>query len=399
VPGDLPADWTQYTGISCDCPLFVPGTSKTMPPPLSWAPCPGALEGKFGCRVLEHPWNPLGLYPVSTVLIHDEVTNRYLLSFAKNGPQAPFTRINVVADIDGDVRFAIGARFEGNDAKCVLAENPANSTSFAYSFLREDGDKKYEGIVSGDYAAGVPQHVTQHEQDPSLGSSWDFTSSLLLQRLGWVRAWSWDLASTTSVYSPDKDAPYLGKNDVVGYKDTVILGVGNGTTLALVSWTKEKGAQTLVYWPSEDKGAFNPGTDGKDLVWTYGEGIPPGTPELSFASYSVMTAPFTSDPATLQKTMRRVRSDFMGPQPWGWQVGCGYAVRKIWRPDTHDALLVVRLADNMSWVLGSEASLNFSWSLVLGVTCEEIVTIAYLKKVGEIVRIRLDALGPGSPPD
>jgi hypothetical protein len=338
---------------------------------------------------------------VGTQLIHDEVADRYLLSTAKNADKAPFTRMTIIADIDGDVRFAIGARAESNNPACIVMDSSANSTSFASAFLRKSKGKNYEGMLSGDYTAGAPLHFTEHEQDPNLGSSWEFTSTLLLQRLGWVHAWSWDLATTVPVYSPDVDPPHLGKNDVLGYKDTVILGVGGATAQALVSWTKQKGVQTLLYWPSEPKGAFNPGTDGKDLVWTYGEGYTTDNPDTLgqfFDKFSVMTAPFTADPDTLKKTMRRLRSDFRGPLPDTWKVGCGYAVRNEPRPETYDTLVVVRLSDGVSWLLGSEQTLHFSWGPIYGVTCDEIVANVYLDRQ-EIVRIRLDSLGPGLPPD
>ena len=111
-----------------------------------------------------------------------------------------------------------------------------------------------------------------------------------------------------------------------------------------------------------------------------------------------MTSPFTTDAAALQP--RRLRSEvgngFATSRP---QVGCGYAAREI-----YDGIRIVRLSDGVSWMLPSQQGSTWLWNEPLAVTCTELFAMvaadgdAGWQDVG-IARVRLDSLGPGTPPD
>src|SRR5690606_30746901 len=90
--------------------------------------------------------------------------------------------------------------------------------------------------------------------------------------------------------------------------------------------------------------AHNIGTDGVDLVWSEGEGKEPHESQSAFPIRRIMTAPFTSDPASLMP--RRLRSQpGQVAQVRPWVVGCGYAAM-----DNGGAQkLVVRLSDGWMW--------------------------------------------------
>lgn len=112
-----------------------------------------------------------------------------------------------------------------------------------------------------------------------------------------------------------------------------------------------------------------------------------------------MTSPFTTDPAALAP--RRVRRDPSIAYASGmsaYQVGCGHAAT-AGANDVH----LVRLADGRAWDLLHTQQV-WHGSSVVGLTCDELFVVASIWVDGvvqdaTIQRIRLDALGEGSPAD
>lgn len=159
----------------------------------------------------------------------------------------------------------------------------------------------------------------------------------------------------------------------------------------------------LVRWYGDtNKGAYNVGTDGKDLVWTLGEDHP--STGGTYAKRSIWTSPFTTDPKKL--VPKRLRSDPEIAFDVNFAVGCGYAAHKLQPPD---GMLIVRLSDGVSWLLPNNLTASdktgWHWLKAIGVTCDEVfATVAAIdspgaKLLNTIARIRLDSLGPGLPPD
>jgi hypothetical protein len=63
---------------------------------------------------------------------------------------------------------------------------------------------------------------------------------------------------------------------------------------------------------------------------------------------------------------------------------------------------LIRLSDGVSWEVVSETeeqNLNFSFFRPVAVTCDEVLATASTLSHAEIVRIRIDSLGPGLLPD
>lgn len=119
-----------------------------------------------------------------------------------------------------------------------------------------------------------------------------------------------------------------------------------------------------------------------------------------------MTAPYSTDADTVAKTARRLRSDQHLPAMMdGFAGGCGYAARNFYQPlgdSSHaNTLLIVRLSDGVSWsVTMPSTKSGAQLTHALGVTCEEVFSKAqFPDESSAIVRIRLDSLGPGMPPD
>ncbi|MBK8997934.1 MAG: hypothetical protein IPM35_19595 [Myxococcales bacterium] len=90
--------------------------------------------------------------------------------------------------------------------------------------------------------------------------------------------------------------------------DAVFWEVGGLEKHGVVAWTQASGRQTLIRWLGDyTQGAGNFNTDGTDMVWTYGEGKAPD--DWEYPKRSIMTAPFTTDPAVRKANEKRLRSD------------------------------------------------------------------------------------------
>lgn len=75
-------------------------------------------------------------------------------------------------------------------------------------------------------------------------------------------------------------------------------------------------------------------------------------------------------------------------------VSCGYAVHRAWLPpDDATSPRLVRLSDGWSWPLHDQTA--WGWGIPVALTCEEL----FLSIGTKVVRVRIDSLGPGEPPD
>jgi hypothetical protein len=147
------------------------------------------------------------------------------------------------------------------------------------------------------------------------------------------------------------------------------------------------------------------------MVWN--EGLLPYQDGLEtiFPNLSIVTSPFTTTAAGLVPHV--LRSDIVaasfGSEPW--ITNCGYAIRYSERkptPGAYDAgVFVVRLSDGQAWVLPSNTagpSVPLGWQKPLAVTCDEVFGLVSARQDGgpwslNVARVRLDALGPGIPPN
>jgi hypothetical protein len=129
------------------------------------------------------------------------------------------------------------------------------------------------------------------------------------------------------------------------------------------------------------------GTDGKDLVWIEASGRTTDTGP--FDTYTIMTAPYTTEPGSV--VSRRLRTE-QGPDfdVVYFQVGCGYAARS-----NGEHIRVVRLSDGQSWVLTNALTDPWGWTEPLAVTCTELFATVRNSGVTRLARVRLDSLGPG----
>ena len=213
---------------------------------------------------------------------------------------------------------------------------------------------------------------------------------------GWVRKWD---GTSMGVAIPDTWAystpQWIGR-DLLFSLDAI-------PSYRVKIWTEQDGTQTLVGHSGDDStGWANPGSDGKDLVWIQGEGRKPDDPV--FPIRWIMTSKFSTNPAEI-KPRRLIpwASDYIGTGSGSSLVGCGYGVFKYVLGETISAdktgLIIVRLSDGVSWTLESPSLVPPDrWQQAIAITCNELFATYTGARMYTIRRVRLDSLGPGTPP-
>lgn len=304
-------------------------------------------------------------------------------------------RHSVVADVDGPILSAVVEVGLG----CVLGDAGIEGDRYLFNAISEALGT--EGFIGGkigeapDFAYRQPLQQYDH-------TTWRMTGEWVIRWKSGLHGRRWGATDEVSVYAPSQDIEGLAPHNVVGVGPDVFFRVGGGVSSGVMVWNEDNGSKPLVRYPGDTtRAAANLGTDGTDLVWTYGEGP---VPETATWTRSVFTAPHSTDPDTVASTARRLRSDPGTFMVTGFAVGCGYAARQFYQANAEGNsanLLIVRLSDGVSWIVEmpptSEAAL---FATALGFTCEEVFTRAQFPDESvTIVRIRLDSLGPGMPPD
>jgi hypothetical protein len=342
---------------------------------------------------MKHAWNEdgiaIGIFPKM-----DTSGDVPLIAFSRLWVDGDIDRAwRLVAEPDGAIRTAM---LQVNAAKkeCGISEEAVNEGR--YLFRTRYGDVE-EGFLAGPAKHGPAETVLHQEQDPNVLSAWSISEDWIVQRRGDRIAWTWDLQTQHMVHTGAKDPDGLrGFLTTVIGKD-VFVQVGDSLPRGVVTWNLEQGSRPLIRWVGDaTRGAGMFGTDGKDMVWTYVEG-PLG--DYKYEKMDVMTAPYTTEASQVQA--RCLRSDVKAFDPHSWVVGCGYAARPAGLGEPyHASLHVVRLADGHGWLLsGNLEPPRMQWSIPLGITCDELFTTVSIEYRTRIVRIRLDSLGPGTPPD
>lgn len=397
-PPSIPPDWEAFTDWSCDCRYYVPGAKGQMPEPIAWEPCPPPAPQNVACLQIVQSWPHKGAGVGDfAYLSQDPETGKQLLLFLKlMGDYGSITQ-SVIAETDGPVRFAFMPAH--NELKgCRIWPHHLKDGKFSLGAVGDSTEKHaegVEGVVAGDVRRPDELKVLKFPQH--LNTSHWFTSEQWLVRwLGKPTVFSWDLKTTFNAF--DSDLSEVGLVDsIFVHKGDVFTSTGGVFSGSAVVWNQAQGQKTLVYDPQKVVTDF--AADGKDMVWSSLEGPDPDNLGV-YAKQEVWTAPYTTNPEKAKATARRVRSSLFARNTKPWIVGCGYAASDFYGDvGTYHSLWIVRLSDGYSWLLKGMIPESLSWGRAIELTCDEIFATTTINNSSTIVRIRLDSLGPGTPPD
>jgi hypothetical protein len=397
------AGWVRWKDFAGDCSLCVPASKDALPQPIEWVPCNPKSGFDKGCRQMKVDWtiDQTGFaYTAAVDIRPDGSAMLDIVRLSGIGPK-PY-RMNVIAEADGPVHSALldprGEGIQGCtfDLETVVGMAQGN---VALNIMDDPngGDPYPEAAIGGSIDLLHPGVL--YSWNPSHGHGfaasdvvWASYDSYDVGVARWGQPWK--------VVSKSMDVGGLQQVNLKVWHDFVTWQASDGVYMGTMAWTPAKGAYPFITFPGDWSRAANGlGTDGVDLVWFYGEGKAQPL-DYQYPKTSVMTSPFTKDPVALKP--RRLRS-FTDSQPpvSQWTVGCGYAA--VEGAANHP--LVVRLSDGWSWVLEPEPlgdggpKQQWRFSTVYGINCDEVFVQGGVGVEMQIARVRLDALGPGMPPD
>jgi hypothetical protein len=276
-----------------------------------------------------------------------------------------------------------------------------------YALLAQGGEGKIEnaflskrqGVLLGKVGELRPKLFQLETTD--LVYSWRVSSKYLARAEApalHITMYPLDGAPPFGLASAANDPDYLVPGPQLLRSDWVLFGMGSLSMQGVMAYDPILGTHPLIRWYGDkQQGAYNAGTDGVHLVWTYGEEHPPT--QGIYPKRSIMVSPFSTDPKKLDP--KRLRSDPNPAFDVNFAVGCGYASHAAYGKE---GLLIVRLADGVSWLLPSTED-QWTWGRAIGMTCEHVYTYYSAKQssgkwiVNNIARVGLSSLGPGMPPD
>ncbi|RYZ46947.1 MAG: hypothetical protein EOO72_00735 [Myxococcaceae bacterium] len=412
-PAAIPADWQEWTGWSCECSLYGPGTAGTPYADLAWEPCELPYKSSVVCERHVQPQHANEFYAVGAlpVMRRDAATGEPLLQathalevgasdkvffhFVANARTGKMRHVLAQPSTKdcGDGFFGKGQFIPGGMSKdeYILYHPDANEQKGQEGWVRVPFDQPWPSLV-----------VKKPFVSTELNSAWRLSDLGVLRTHIQNDLFDRDGQGEQLAYGAVLDQDGMPSFYPLMTDEAIFFPVGGLVQSGMWAWSKATGPQPILRWFGDStRGAGNLGTDGKDMVWVYGEGKKAGS-EDPYPSLSVMTAPYSLEPAAVAKTTRRLRSQPGFIDQWRYQVGCGYAARSVAVDDgkTFNGLFIVRLSDGVSWTLpGAPNVSDLAWSHTLSVDCEHVYMALSNAKKTRIGRVRLDSLGPGTPPD
>lgn len=405
-PEWVPEGWEHYPDWSCDCYFYVPSSPDAFPPPIAWEPCPVVPDG-LGCRVMVADWTDSIAAVALNPVVDKNPDGSAVVGFRRIMTDAEHPRIlELVADADGPVRAALlNVRSPSDTSSQVGCSSAIRGVRQGMWLVRTQGRRAWgnadssglQGALGGSYDAPRPSLLQRYETWTWLSYHWAAGGKRYLsaREASLITSYSWGGGVEQFVASGSTDPEGGDYGDFVTWDDALFWSTSTLHRSGVNVWTPDGGAKPFIRWVGDaTRGAGNFGTDGTDMVWSYGEGKEPA--EKIYPTRSIMTAPYTTDPSALEP--RRVRAQLATTTSIGlhpFQVGCGYAAHGGGK-DT--VPLVVRLSDGWAWPIPT-LDPGLLLYAPIGVTCDEVFAFGEIGGRLNIVRIRLDSLGEGSPPD
>lgn len=377
-----------------DCGFYAAPDKTRMPQPIEWQPCESVVAATgMVCRDMKFNWAPPTgalagsmMAPASDAWVDSD--GKAWLAFSRVSGGA---RYDLVAEADGPVHTAI--RQPAQDCYLTTASLREGKVVFNASRRSRSGGKETvhrSGAIGGSVDA-VPS-VLDSATDGIVRAYIAGAASYFWLPDRLVRAWA-PASSPTKVVVEDPGE--ISAPQFVG--DSLLFQVGNLQYERIKAFSVADGARDLVSFGNDvSKQAADIGTDGKDMVWTEASGrSAAGEP---WAAIDIVTSPFTTDSAKVQKRRLRSESGTVGAAPF--IVGCGYAAHAFSSTRDGTGQRVVRLSDGRSWRLTTLfGTPRWQWMGVLAITCEELFIGVSLGSEFQVARVRLDSLGTGEAAD
>jgi hypothetical protein len=295
-------------------------------------------------------------------------------------------RLHLIHDIDGPVHFAIAS----DDLDCWLWEAASDGDVYGYEVHEVDvtGDATgWRGVIAGKLGERDPSYV-ERVPPPEDYRRYVVSSAGISDGEGGFRSWN-DAGADMKI------RPLYARGEY-------FFAPGNESVSV---WSLDAGVNVLL--TLEDGGTRNylaeTATDGTDLVWLESKytSVP-----LDMSDVAMFASPHATTSTGVQK--RLLRDDLGNHGVAGIldriAVGCGYAARDGYH-DLSDGgevfgLTIVRLSDGAGWFI-PDVLQGTSGFRPFAVTCTEIFAIAFDFDHGHrtnIARLRIDQLGPPTPP-
>jgi hypothetical protein len=394
--------WEPYIDYSSECGFYIPAPG-TIVPPIAWEPCSPAtptFSGE-GCRQIRLDWErprALGNEWIAGAKALRQSDGKVVL-ITSRGIDGDLVRI--IADADGPVRNAT----RQHSTKCALGLPDGFGEYYTYHVYDSEAKgvpSSFGGGAIGGRIGERPRTVLHfHDTLPH-----DFVAiepGLIHWRAALdLHSWQDGTKLKTIPVSPSDEPLYY--NQFAFSAGFLFWNMGSLAMSRIKVWSAAGGTHDFLTAGEDPKRGYGDlGTDGVDMVWSEGTRTDVDKP---YPRLSVMTSAFATNGASLSP--RFLRSDITG---YGFGVtpfvvGCGYAARStIFEPSPGtftNGMFVVRLADGVAWRLPDNVGM-FQWRTPLGITCDEIFALVQVKPEAgtaffNIARLRLDALGVGTPP-
>ena len=382
-PAGLPEGWVLERGYDKRCGAYVPKSREYLPSPVRWEPCPAnAQPAGASCKFMTIDWESSNSqFPGGAESGTVRATGAATLSVYRN--VKPKWAYSLVADADGPVHTA------------VLQTSPACGFSgrvhdTRYALDVHEYDSKGGGVIAGDIGSLQPS-VFVHLDPQYVHSPYPGPLAIINLTHGTIERYSWTGGVPLGVLWSSAQESGLQEGIPVFAGDAMFFPASNSSYHKIKIHTPSLGVKDfLSAGLVTDRGYGDLGTDGKDLVWIEASGRTGSSGP--FPTLTVMTAPFTTDAASIAP--RRLRTE-EGPSfdVRYFHVGCGYAARS-----NGYHIRIIRLKDGRSWTLPSDNA-TFAWSEPYAITCTELFARVATTSAFHLARVRLDSLGPGIAPD
>lgn len=375
-----------------ECGFYGATSKEQLLPPIEWEPCAPSVVAAFpSCRQMKTDGPLDGQrtgFSLGAPSAMVDTQGKVWLSFARSdGPEHYF----LVAEADGAVHHGLHVRGSGG---CRVKRAALAPGRVLYPIERTESQET--GTVtlrSGAVGGAVDEPPLVLDSVPGGYRSFVAGPNAFFDRSE-IKPWQ---AMAQPIAKLPENAEDFYPGTFVG--DTLLYTPDEYVRSRVRVWEPATGAHDLLdYGDPVTAVATDFGTDGKDMVWVRAFGRTSTSDTWSVSD--IVTAPFTTRASDIKA--RRLRNSDSSAGYDSFLVGCGHAVR----PSVGYARVqILRLADGRQWAIeglkGEEAGYAFLPYSALAVSCEEIFIEIVSPDTFEsqVLRIRLDDLGPGTEPD